>query len=109
MNSRSPIALTPGEMPARAAETAAREKRRDVFLFGRAQAAAGETVARDQVDVGARDLRKLLRDAIVEREAERDGAQDFGLGELRGLRRNEEQLAVDRARCRGAIRRRPRL
>ena len=62
-----------------AAETAAREKRRDVFLFRRAQAAAGETVACDQVDVGARDLRKLLRDAIVEREAERDGAQDFGL------------------------------
>src|SRR5688572_12581985 len=72
-----------------AAETTARQKRRHVFLFCRPQAAAGKTVARHEVDVGARDLRKLLRHAIVEREAERDGTQDFGLGELRGLRRDE--------------------
>ena len=85
MNSRSPIVLTPGEMPARAAETAGGQERHHVFLFRRAQAAAGQTVARNQVDVGARDLRKLLRHAIVEREAERDGAQDFGFGEFRGL------------------------
>ena len=79
----------------RPAETAGGQQRRDVFLFSVAEAAAGQAAAGDEIDVGARNLRKLSCDAIVEREAERDRAEYFGLGEFRGLRRNEDELAVD--------------
>ena len=74
-----------GETPLALPQTAGRESDDIVLLFRCAQAAADQTVARDQVDVRARNLRELLRHAIVERESERDGAQHFRFGEFRGL------------------------
>ena len=96
MNLRAPIALTSEEMPVAWPRVPAASSGRDFLLLVGAQAAAREAITRDQVDVGARDLRKLFGKEIVERKAERDGSEHFGLGEFRGLRGDESQFAVDR-------------
>jgi hypothetical protein len=74
----------------RTSQLAGGKSRYHLPLFDVAEAAASELVARDEIDVGACDLRELLGDAIVQAEPERDGAQDFSLGKFRGLGSHEK-------------------
>ncbi len=95
MNWRSPIRRISDEIASALARFPAATMRRDLFLLVRAQAAAGEAIARHQIDFRACDARQFLRHAIVENEPERDDADDFGFREFRRLRRDEQKPAVD--------------
>src|SRR5688500_14596040 len=85
-----------GRHALRFGEAARSEYCAELRLFVARQAAADEPLAPHEIDVGASNVRELLRDAVVQREAERDGREHFGITERCGFGSDEKELAFYR-------------